>query len=61
MSFDGHVLCHRILMGPCALTTVGATTAALATAAPLKNLRRVEAPDSFLLDISDFLPWITNP
>src|SRR5262245_43286931 len=46
MSFDGHVLCQRILMGPCALTTLGATTvAAVATAAPLRNLRRVAASD----------------
>ena len=38
MSFDGHVLCQRMLIGPCALTTVGAATvAAVATAAPRRN------------------------
>src|SRR5262249_48019662 len=41
-SFDGHVLCHRMLIGPCALTTVGALTVAAAAAAapPSTNLRR---------------------
>jgi hypothetical protein len=28
MSFDGHVLCQRMLIGPWALTTLGAATAA---------------------------------
>src|SRR5882762_3779025 len=42
MSFDGHVLWKRMLIGPCALTTVGAATVAtVAAAAPRKNLRRV--------------------
>src|SRR5438105_3634980 len=43
MSFDGQVLCQRMLIGPWAPTTVGALTAAAdAAAAPLKtNLRRV--------------------
>src|SRR5215469_4344425 len=51
MSFDGHVLCQRILIVPCALTTLGAATAAVvASAAPLRNLRRVAA-DEDLLDI----------
>ena len=36
MSFDGQVLCKRMLIGPCALTTLGAATvAAPATAARL--------------------------
>src|SRR5215831_10072762 len=56
MSFDGHVLCQRILIGPCALTTLGAATAAVvASAAPLRNLRRVAAADEDLLGIY-FLP-----
>src|ERR1043166_6539077 len=46
MSFDGHVLCQRILVVPCALTTFGAATAAVvASAAPLRNLRRVAADE----------------
>src|SRR6202047_4015367 len=42
MSFAGHVLCQRMLIGPWALTTVGAVTvAAVTTAAPRRNLRRL--------------------
>jgi hypothetical protein len=42
MSFDGQVLCQRMLIGPWALTTLGAANvAAVATAVPFKNLRRV--------------------
>jgi hypothetical protein len=56
MSFDGHVLCQRMLIGPCALTTLGAATvAAVATAAPLRNLRRVATADEDLVGIY-FLP-----
>ena len=33
MSFDGQVLCQRMLIGPCALTTLGAATAAAAVSA----------------------------
>src|SRR5262249_60867615 len=52
MSFDGHVLCQRILIAPCALTTLGAATAAVvASAAPLRNLRRVAAADEVALGI----------
>src|SRR6516225_4511567 len=40
MSFDGHVLCQRMLMTPWALTTFGAATAD-AAAATLRKLRRV--------------------
>src|SRR5882757_7385309 len=42
MSFDGHVLCQRMLIGPCALTTLGAAmVAAPAASAPVfRNLRR---------------------
>src|SRR5438093_906651 len=43
MSFCGHVLCQRIVMGPCALATLGKPRAAApvaATAAPFRNLRR---------------------
>src|SRR4029077_5376071 len=58
ISFDGQVLCHRILMGPWALTTVGATTATLATAAPLRNLRRVAVVEFVFWLISIPLPWI---
>src|SRR6516164_11776931 len=53
MSFDGHVLCHRMLIAPCAETTLGAATvAALATAAPRKNLRRVVSVDWGFRDMS---------
>jgi hypothetical protein len=45
MSFDGHVLWKRKLIGPCALTTLGAATAAVATAAPVRNLRRLVISD----------------
>src|ERR1700730_3018906 len=42
MSFAGQVLCQRMLIGPWALTTVGAVTvAAVTTAAPRRKLRRV--------------------
>src|SRR6266851_2498925 len=43
MSFDGHVLCHRILITPWALTTFGAATAdaVAVAAATLRKLRRV--------------------
>src|ERR1700720_1414074 len=42
MSFAGQVLCQRMLIGPWALTTVGAVTvAAVTTAAPRRNLRRL--------------------
>src|SRR5262245_18654482 len=40
MSFDGHVLCQRMLVTPWALTTLGAATAE-AAAATLRKLRRV--------------------
>jgi len=56
MSFDGHVLCQRMLIGPCALTTLGAATvAAVATAAPLRNLRRVATADGDLVSIPSSL------
>jgi hypothetical protein len=55
-SFEGQVLCQRILTGPCARTTLGAATvAAVATAAPVRNLRRVVGVDGDFFDI-DFLP-----
>jgi hypothetical protein len=39
MSFDDHVLCHRMLITPWALTTFGAATAeaVAAAAAAVKN------------------------
>jgi len=42
MSFDGQVLCQRMLIGPCALTIIGkpSVAAPVATAAPVRNLRR---------------------
>src|SRR5437773_2484299 len=44
MSFCGHVDCHRIVIGPCAFTTVGKPRAAVpATAAPVRNVRRDDA------------------
>src|SRR5437764_13669397 len=43
MSFDGQVLCQRMLMGPCALTMAGAATEAAALAAAVfRKRRRVE-------------------
>src|SRR6266404_3817877 len=43
MSFDGQVLCQRMLIGPWALTTVGAATAVAAlAAATFRKRRRVE-------------------
>src|SRR5713101_7993584 len=50
MSFWGQVLCHRMVMGPCALATVGAVAAAAAPAAmaaPLRKDRRVCVAVSF--------------
>jgi hypothetical protein len=41
MSFDGQVLCQRIWIGPCALTTAGAARVAAPVApAASRNLRR---------------------
>jgi len=43
MSFCGQVDCQRIVMGPCALATIGNASAAVpvaATAAPRRNFRR---------------------
>jgi hypothetical protein len=46
------------LIGPCALTTLGAATvAAVATAAPFRNLRREVAADEDCFDIY-FLPGL---
>src|SRR6185295_5076969 len=43
MSFEGQVLCQRMLTGPCALTMVGAATVAAApAAATFRKRRRVE-------------------
>ena len=56
MSFDGHVLWKRMLIGPWALTTVGAVTAAaVATAAPPRNLRRLVTWDvrDFTFDMGE--------
>src|ERR1700754_4915403 len=48
MSLAGQVLCQRMLIGPCALTIVGATAVAAApVAATFKKWR--------LLDVSSFL------
>src|SRR4029077_18165547 len=44
-----------MLIGPCALTRLGAATAAVATLAPPRNLRRVVTADLILFHI-DFLP-----
>src|SRR2546430_17722451 len=45
-----------MLIGPCALTTLGAATvAAVATAAPLRNLRRVATADGDLVGIPSSL------
>ncbi len=43
MSFAGHVLCHRMLIGPWALTTAGnpRVAAPALAAAPARNRRRV--------------------
>ena len=58
MSFDGHVLWNRILIGPWALTTVGATTAALAIAAPGQEF--TATPSRSLLCACSFCypPWV---
>jgi len=56
MSFDGQVLCQRMLIGPWALTTLGAVTAAApAPAASIKRRRVV------ILDASDFSLDMENP
>src|SRR5215213_6051134 len=52
MSFDGQVLCQRMVLAPWALTTFGAATVAAAAVAPtvIRNLRRVAVLESgFLL------------
>jgi hypothetical protein len=45
-------------IGPCALTTFGAATAALATAALVRNLRRVAVEEFLFWLISITLPRI---
>src|SRR4029079_239517 len=45
ISFDGQVLCHRMLIGPCAETTLGAATAVAVAPAASTNRRRVVAFD----------------
>jgi hypothetical protein len=40
-----------MLMGPCAETTLGAATAAVAMAAPPRNLRRVVGEDTDFFDM----------
>src|SRR5947209_103204 len=58
MSFDGQVLCQRMLTGPCALTIVGAATAAAAPAAAVFRKRRrvdVLSLDGAVMVFSPFL------
>src|SRR5438270_13799608 len=56
MSFEGQVLCQRMLIGPCALTMVGAATVAAApAAATFKKRRRVEVL-SLLVAVMVFSP-----
>src|SRR3954469_9346109 len=51
MSFEGHVLCQRMLIGPdCAFTAGAATVAAAVAPAAIRNLRRLAVFESdFLL------------
>ena len=57
MSFDGHVLCQRMLIGPCWACTDGAVTVAAAVApAAIRNLRRVAVLESDFLLMSRPLP-----
>src|SRR3954464_9470951 len=47
MSFDGHVLCQRMLIGPDWAFTAGAATVAAAVApAAMRNLRRLAVFES---------------
>jgi hypothetical protein len=48
MSFDGQVLCQRMLIGPWALTIAGAATVAAAPAAATFRKRRRLEVVSFL-------------
>jgi hypothetical protein len=54
MSFDGHVLCQRMLITPWALATFGAATAdaVAVAAATLRKLRRVGRADFDDLDMA---------
>ena len=57
MSFDGHVLCQRMLIGPCWACTDGAVTVAAAVApAAIRNLRRVAVLESDFLLMGRPLP-----
>src|SRR5580704_4950467 len=57
MSFDGQVLWKRMLVTPCALTTLGAVTAAAVVApAAIRNLRRVAVLESDFVLMSRPLP-----
>src|ERR1051325_2628164 len=54
MSFDGHVLWKRMLIGPCAEATLGAATAVAVAPAVSMKRRRVAVLDAS--DFSDILP-----
>src|SRR4051794_9249167 len=55
MSLEGQVLCQRMLIGPCALTMVGAATLAAApAAATFKKRRRVEVLSLVVMVSSPF-------
>lgn len=59
MSFDGHVLCQRMVMTPWALTTFGAATADAVAAAALRKLRRVGRADFDDFDMA-FLSYLAG-
>ena len=60
MSLAGQVLCQRMLVGPCALTMVGAATVAAApTAAVFRKRRRLDVV-SFFRCRHGFLPVLSR-
>ena len=60
MSFDGHVLCQRMLIGPDWAWTAGAATVAAAAVAPaaIRNLRRVAVFGVRFLAHESSPPWV---
>src|ERR1700704_2353778 len=61
MSFDGQVLCQRMLIGPCALAMLGAATVAAAPAAATFRKRRRLETLSFLDVVMVSSPFDGDP
>ena len=61
MSFDGHVLCQRMLIGPLGLDRRRRDGGGAVAPAASRNLRRVAVLESVSLLIGSSPPWIVEP